>query len=184
MRFEVTIEGKKMEVEVDLHPEPRLLVDGREVPVTVVDSGGTRLELELSGQKYVVEGKRTGAEEPGHESWVLAINGEGFPVSAVVTAGSEGAPVAQENLTGAPASVAAAGEGVIVTPPMPGKILEVRVSEGDEVKKGTPLLILEAMKMKNEITSPVDGIVRDLKAAAGKNVKSKEVLLRIVERSG
>jgi glutaconyl-CoA/methylmalonyl-CoA decarboxylase subunit gamma len=62
---------------------------------------------------------------------------------------------------------------------MPGKILEVRVREGDTVRKGDVLLRLEAMKMSNEIASPADGIVRGLRVAAGANVRAREPMFYI-----
>ncbi len=58
---------------------------------------------------------------------------------------------------------------------MPGKVDSVNVSVGDAVKKGDTLMIVEAMKMKNPMPSPVDGIVKEIKAA-GDRVKAGEVL--------
>ena len=76
----------------------------------------------------------------------------------------------------------AAVEEKIVSP-MPGKILEVLVEQGDEVTRGEPLLILEAMKMQNEINSPVNGIVSSIDVNPGMNVNKDEVLmeLRIIQ---
>jgi 3-methylcrotonyl-CoA carboxylase alpha subunit len=54
--------------------------------------------------------------------------------------------------------------------PMPGKIIQVMASAGDKVKKGQPLLILEAMKMEHTITAPADGVVREVHFAAGEQV--------------
>jgi biotin carboxyl carrier protein len=63
---------------------------------------------------------------------------------------------------------------------MPGKVLELRVKDGDRVEKGQVLLVLEAMKMRNEVASPAAGVVAGLAVAAGANVRAKDVLLRIV----
>ncbi len=60
---------------------------------------------------------------------------------------------------------------------MPGKVIELRVAEGDRVEAGTVLLVLEAMKMRNEITSPSAGIVRGVRVAAGANARAKEPML-------
>lgn len=65
----------------------------------------------------------------------------------------------------APAPVAApSGDGQVVECPMPGTILDVKVSEGQAVKSGDVLMILEAMKMENEIMAPCDGVVTSLVA--------------------
>jgi glutaconyl-CoA decarboxylase len=60
---------------------------------------------------------------------------------------------------------------------MPGKVLSVAVKPGQAVKKGELLLVLEAMKMANEIAAPVDGTVSDVRVAAGQMVKNGEVLV-------
>ena len=72
------------------------------------------------------------------------------------------------------------GPGTI-TAPMPGKILEVKAANGDEVEKGTPLLVMEAMKMEQTITAPKDGIVTNLNLVAGDQVSDGAILLIIEE---
>ncbi len=66
-----------------------------------------------------------------------------------------------------------------VAAPMPGTVLKVKVAVGDAVKQGQVLLILEAMKMENEIVSPIDGIVAILNVEAGKSVSAGEVMVSI-----
>ncbi|MBK5212324.1 MAG: biotin/lipoyl-binding protein [Flavobacteriaceae bacterium] len=61
--------------------------------------------------------------------------------------------------------------------PMPGIILEVNVSEGDEVKKGDFLCVLEAMKMENTLTAPRDGIVKSVNIAKGETVDKGKLLI-------
>lgn len=61
--------------------------------------------------------------------------------------------------------------------PMPGLVLRVEAGVGDEVKKGEPLLVLEAMKMENVIKSPVDGSVKAVKVADGDAVEKNQVLV-------
>ena len=63
-----------------------------------------------------------------------------------------------------------------VNSPMPGKIIKVMVEEGQTVQKGDIILILEAMKMQNEITAPVAGTVKSIRVSAAQNVKPGEVL--------
>ncbi|MFC2369248.1 MAG: biotin/lipoyl-containing protein, partial [Selenomonas noxia] len=61
--------------------------------------------------------------------------------------------------------------------PMPGKIIEVKVSVGQAVKAGDTLLILEAMKMQNEIAAPSDGTVKSISVSAGQSVKVRDQLV-------
>ncbi len=75
-------------------------------------------------------------------------------------------------------SLGGASEGNVIAP-MPGKILEVKVSEGDEVRQGTPLIILEAMKMENELKSPVDGSVAAVHVKPSNSVDKNAVLIEI-----
>ena len=91
-----------------------------------------------------------------------------------------------EEMTGAPAAApvaaapaAPAGAGERVAAPMPGNILSVNVAAGDTVKKGQVLMILEAMKMENEIMAPCDGTVTSVAAAKGAAVESGALLCTI-----
>ena len=91
-----------------------------------------------------------------------------------------------EELTGAAPAAAAApapappppapARGGQVTSPMPGTILDVKVSQGASVKKGDVLMILEAMKMENEIMCPCDGKVASIHASKGAAVESGTLL--------
>ena len=62
---------------------------------------------------------------------------------------------------------------------MPGTILDVKVSNGQAVKKGDVLVILEAMKMENEIMAPRDGVVASVNTSKGSSVNSGDVLLSL-----
>ena len=69
-------------------------------------------------------------------------------------------------------------EGAVLAP-MPGKIMAVRVKEGDKVSKGDILVILEAMKMENEVISQKDGIVKEVRVKVGDSVDKGAVLMVI-----
>ena len=92
-----------------------------------------------------------------------------------------------EEMTGAPtvaaapvaAPAAASGAGESITSPMPGNILAVNVAAGDMVKKGQVLMVLEAMKMENEIMAPQDGKVTSVAVAKGAAVESGALLCTI-----
>jgi len=62
--------------------------------------------------------------------------------------------------------------------PMPGLIFDIKVSEGQEVKKGDAVLILEAMKMENILKSPGDGIIKSIKVKKGESVEKNQVLIQ------
>ena len=81
------------------------------------------------------------------------------------------APAAAPKAAPAPAAAPAAAGSVAVTAPMPGKILGVKASAGQAVKRGQVLLILEAMKMENEIVAPQDGTVATINVAVGDSVE-------------
>ena len=88
-----------------------------------------------------------------------------------------------EELTGAapsapaaPAAAAAPAGGEQVTSPMPGTILAVNVAVGDTVKRGQVLMILEAMKMENEIMCPCDGKIASVNTSKGSSVESGTLL--------
>lgn len=60
---------------------------------------------------------------------------------------------------------------------MPGTVLEIRVKQGDKVKKGDVVLILDAMKMDNELLSPVDGVVKNICVEQGASVAKDQLLI-------
>lgn len=90
------------------------------------------------------------------------------------------APVAQPAKPAAPKAAAPApAGGNTVTSPMPGTILDIKVSEGDTVADGDVLCILEAMKMENEIMAPCGGKIVQISVAKGASVNSGDVLIVI-----
>ncbi|WP_442766951.1 biotin/lipoyl-containing protein [Mitsuokella multacida] len=106
---------------------------------------------------------------------------EGAPQAAAPTLAKVTPKVAAPKVEApkAPAKEAvAAGAGEhSIDAPMPGKIVKVVVEEGQSVKAGDVLLVLEAMKMQNEITADADGTVKAVNVEAGQNVKVKESLV-------
>ena len=103
------------------------------------------------------------------------VNGTAYEVEIEeMTGAPAAAPVAA-----APAAPAASGVGEIITSPMPGNILAVNVAAGDMVKKGQVLMVLEAMKMENEIMAPHDGKVTAVAVTKGAAVESGALLCTI-----
>lgn len=79
----------------------------------------------------------------------------------------------------APAPVAEKGEGESVSAPMSGTILDVKVSVGDSVSKGQVIMVLEAMKMENDIVSPCDGKITSILAKKGDTVNPSDTLATV-----
>ena len=109
---------------------------------------------------------------------VEEVNGAAPVVAAPVVAAPVAAPVAAAPAA-APAPAAPVAGGEKVTAPMPGTVLDVKVAQGASVKKGDLLVILEAMKMENEILAPCDGTVKQIVAAKGASVNSGDALVVI-----
>ena len=122
----------------------------------------------LNGKKYEVE------VEKGNATAVYA--GPAEPVAAAPAPAA--APVAAPAAEAAPAA-APAGAGDPVKSPMPGTILDVRVSAGQAVKEGDILFILEAMKMENEIVAPRAGTITSVTVSKGASVQTDQVIATI-----
>lgn len=113
----------------------------------------------------------------------VTVNGTKYEVTLETVDASEvkASPAAPAAPAAAPAPApvsapAANANGETVTSPMPGTILSVNVSNGAAVKKGDVLLILEAMKMENEILAPCDGTVASVNVTKGSSVETGAVL--------
>ena len=102
------------------------------------------------------------------------------PVAAAPVAAPAAAPAAAAPAAAAPAAApVVVGAGEQVCAPMPGTIVRVNVSQGQAVKAGDVLCVLEAMKMENDITAPKAGTVTQVVAAKGSSVSSGDVLIVI-----
>ncbi|MGB3213045.1 MAG: biotin/lipoyl-containing protein [Desulforhopalus sp.] len=86
-------------------------------------------------------------------------------------------PAAKAQPKPAAAKAGAAAAGGTIVAPMPGTVLHVGVNVGDSVTKGQTLLVLEAMKMENEIMAPADGVVQELNIAKGVSVNAGDILV-------
>ena len=105
----------------------------------------------------------------------VTVNGTAYEIQLEELTGA--APAASAPAAApAPAPAAASAGGEQVTSPMPGTILDVKVSQGAAVKKDDVLMILEAMKMENEIMCPRDGTVASVNASKGATVESGTLL--------
>ena len=107
----------------------------------------------------------------------MTVNGTAYEIELEELTGAAPAPAAATAAPApAPAPAAAPAGGEQVTSPMPGTILSVNVAAGDTVKRGQVLMILEAMKMENEIMCPCDGKVVSVNTSKGASVESGTLL--------
>ena len=111
------------------------------------------------------------------QKYRVTVNGTVYEVELEELTGAAPAPVsAPAASAAAPAPAAAPAAGEQITAPKPGTILAVNVSAGQAVKKGEVLMILEAMKMENEIMCPRDGVVASVHTSKGSAVESGALL--------
>jgi glutaconyl-CoA decarboxylase len=128
-----------------------------------------RYKVTLNNKVYEVEVEEASAMLVDEYEALAPVAPAAAPVAAAPAAPVAAAPAA------APAPVAAAA-GEQVTAPMPGTILKVNVTQGAAVKKGDILVVLEAMKMENEILAPKDGTVAQVAVSKGATVDTGALL--------
>ncbi len=114
----------------------------------------------------------------------ITVNGNTYEVTVEEVGGSfshtpvYSAPVAPASAPAAPKPAPAGVAGMNkVTAPMPGTILDVKVSVGQSVKKGDVICVLEAMKMENDIPAPCDGIIASVNVQKGSTVAANDVIV-------
>ena len=160
------------------------LIDGERVDIEVIHSETAVTEAQVGGRKYSLDAK---AVEPGiywfnwnNRSIEISVtpNGDAYTVSAggrrtlveIVDARTALRKAAQQGHAGT----------VELRAPMPGKVVEVLVNEGAQVEMNQGILVIEAMKMQNEIKSPKRGTVKKILASEGAPVNAGD-LLAVVE---
>ncbi len=157
------------------------------VPVEEVESepcsekAPVEFNITVHGEQYHVQIAGRGEETAGGRTFFIRLDGRLEevvlqPIREIEVGESgyefsEGAPVTPRRPK--PRDV---GD---VTSPISGKVVNIKVNVGEEVKEGDVLLIVEAMKMENEIHSPVDGVVEEILVQVGESVNPDEVLIRI-----
>jgi 3-methylcrotonyl-CoA carboxylase alpha subunit len=141
-------------------------VEGREYKVSDVNSVEGTLAFLMDRHSYIAH------VSDGEEGVRISIRGRNYRL------------IEEEMDADRPGTGATPGDGR-VTAPMPGNIAAVRASEGDAVKAGQPVVVLESMKMQNEIAAPFDGVVARIHCSEGDQVGFGDVLAEIAhEESG
>jgi biotin carboxyl carrier protein len=162
MQYEFLYEGNPYTVDIEQKGELfRITVGGRAYEVQAESMAPGLLSMILDGRSVLAH---TARDERGR---IVCIHGVPYHLGDLTD--DEGA---------AGAAGGQAGDGVITTP-MPGKIVAVHVKEGDAVEKGQPLIVVEAMKMQNDLLSDVKGVVKKVHFGEGDQAAFGEPLIEI-----
>lgn len=163
MKFVAQHEERTFEVEVERSGSGyRVRLDDRWIQADLVDAGGYVRSLRLEdGKQFSLIHHRNGTM---HE---ITLGGSNVTVEIID-------PLALRRRREDDA-----GSGGMIKALMPGRVTRILVAEGDTVRKGTGLLILEAMKMENEIQAPADGTVDRIFVSAGQTVEGGAELLHL-----
>ncbi len=193
MKFRVKIDG--VDHQIVSSPDGGLSVDAHRFDVKVSRPSGDRRMVQVGERSYEVRIAESDVEAGAH---VLELAGERIPISVMDISTGGMAPargtamsVIGGRVTAAPAplgggatkpaeppqTVKDTGQGVRA--PMPGKIVNILVKAGDGLEAGDPVVILEAMKMENELCAPTKGTVRSLAVQKGDSVDSGQLLVAI-----
>ena len=159
------------------------ILDGQRVEIQISANNSTNIEAEIGGRKYTLEAKNI---EPG----VYWFNWQNRSIEAAVTPNGDGYVVcingrrlAVEMLDAKAALRKAAQHSqagrIEIRAPMPGKIVKILLPEGAEVQNNQGILVMEAMKMQNEIKSPKNGVVRKLGVTEGAAVNAGDLLATV-----
>ena len=164
MKYHVTIGSRVVEVEVD---GDRVSVDGRTFHATLSRVPGTpEVHARIDGRTTTVA-----IDQHGEGSWRVV--SEGLVIDA------EALDERTRHIRSLGGAARAAASGGLLKAPMPGLVVRLGVSEGDRVSAGQGLVVLEAMKMENELKAPSDGVVKAVRVAVGQAVEKGAVLLEL-----
>jgi glutaconyl-CoA/methylmalonyl-CoA decarboxylase subunit gamma len=113
------------------------------------------------------------------KKYMIKLNEKVYEVEIEEVPGETATTIVENEKNAFAAKPIQASTGTTIDAPMPGNIIDVKVKVGDQVKKNQVLLILEAMKMENEIVSPVDGNIVSVGVSKGQSVNPGETLVQI-----
>lgn len=165
-RYLVNVDGKDFDIEIEYQNEKYLTkINGRETIVDVNRLGDDRAVLLVDNKSLDVDVMYDGYTS----QQTVFLFGQEIPVEI------ENYNLAQLKKTAGMSS----GKKIdkVLKAPMPGLVLEIKVTVGDTVKKGDPLVIIEAMKMENILKAQADGVIKSVDTANGNSVDKGEKLL-------
>ena len=149
-------------------------INGNEYSVDIVEIVDNKAQVEVNGKAYEVELDMTGVKVPTAPA--QPARPAAAPRVAAPVAAAAAAPAAAPAATPAPA---AGGAGMQVKSPLPGTVLDVMVREGDTVTAGQHIILLEAMKMENNIEAPKAGKITNIRVKQRDAVMEGDILLTI-----
>lgn len=141
-----------------------------------------RFFVTVNGKSYEVEVEEVNGEFKKSNENMAAVHAENTVTEkavGVIQTQKQDAKVEEVKTMEAPVTKSQVAEGEKIECPMPGNIIRIEVSPGDVVKRGDVLMVLEAMKMENEIMSPRDCKILSINVSKGASVNTGEVLLVI-----
>lgn len=144
-------------------------INGAQFDVTIDSIVGSKAKVEVNGIPFEVEMQGSSLVEEA----LPTVSTEATPSTTTPAAPAAETPAA------APAATSGPGAGTPVKAPLPGVVTKILVSAGQAVKKGDTVLVLEAMKMENNITAEADGSVTGICVSAGDSVMEGTTLLTI-----
>ncbi len=147
-------------------------INGHDYEVAVENIKDGVASVSVNGEQYKVEVQSNTLLKPQPVLQPSVAPASGGTIYTHSTASASAKAVA-------PAPVASAGGGASLKSPLPGVILDIKVREGESVAAGQALVVLEAMKMENNIDAPVGGVVRQILKRPGDSVLEGDVLLTI-----
>jgi len=136
-----------------------------------------KYRITVNGKTFDVDVEEVGAQKPGNSP--VSIPEAVAPAPAPVPAPRAVSAQAPAASPATPIPAAPAGGATTMKSPLPGKILKVLATPGSSWKKGDTLLIIEAMKMENEILAPRDCTVEEVAVESNQTVKTGDLLLKL-----
>lgn len=163
--LKVNVNNKK-EHAVVLENNTSGTIDGKEFSWDVIEVKSGSFHVIKNNKSYSVEVIKADHAE---KSFLVSVNGNKYQLNVKDKFDELLKSLGMDNL--------AASKVNEIKAPMPGLVLDIRVAEGDEVKKGDPILVLEAMKMENILKSPTDGTIKKINVKKGVAVEKNQVLI-------
>lgn len=168
-RYHVTVEGRDYDIELEYQSERyQVRVDGALFDLEAHSLGESRFLLLVNKESHEVDVRTVS----GNGEKIVFMRGMEIPVTV------EDYHLAQIRKRAATA-VGPSTER-FVRAPMPGLVVAIKVKPGDEITKGQPLVVIEAMKMENIIKAKADGVVKAILVGQGKSVEKSDILLELV----
>jgi len=164
MKYIATVKDREYTIEID--PDRGILIDDQPQEIDFQRVGQSGILSLLMNHRSI-----SAVVEEGHDHWDVLIQGELYAVRV-----QDERVYRLERMRSA--GVAVDGQAV-VTSPMPGIIVAVPIAVGDIVRHGDKVVVLESMKMENELRAPCDGVVTHVHVTAGANVEKDQELVAI-----